>query len=237
MKKKRIWLTGASRGIGLETAKILAKTGSVIFMSASTEQSLKNIKSEFAGYENCYLMPCNVASNDEIKATYTKIKEITDGIDILINNAGVGIFKDFMETSEEEFDRLIDVNLKGPFLCSKAVIPGMITQQSGMIINILSVAAITAFPGSSIYSASKAGLLTVSRILRKEVRNDGIRVIDILPGATESDMWDEKSRKESGHKMMQPEDVARVILNTIELNIEGRLLTEEVLIRPIGGDL
>jgi short-subunit dehydrogenase len=113
----------------------------------------------------------------------------------------------------------------------------MISQKRGLIINISSVAALSRFTGSSIYSASKSALLTMSRILRDEVRKFGIKVVDILPGATDTDMWDKESRKLLGQKMMKPEDIAQVIYDTIEMNKLNRIITEELIIRPIGGDL
>jgi len=238
MEKLRIWLTGASRGIGLETAKILAENGATLFLSASSHESFKNVAGTFNNFDNIFLMPCDISKSKEVKRIYSKIRSSYGGIDILINNAGIGIFKSFLETEEEDFDRTIATNFKGAFLCTKSVLPDMIENKiKGMIINILSVATQTVFTGTAIYSAGKSALLSMDRVLRNEIRSTGIKIIDILPGATESDMWDEATRKKFSGKMMQPIDVAKVIFNTIKLNQEKRLITEEILIRPIGGDL
>jgi len=238
MQKKRIWITGASRGIGLETAKILAGKSAALFLSARTIESFKNVMSTFKKYDNIFIMPCDVSNSKEVNKIYSKIEKSHGGVDILINNAGVGIFRSFLETSEEDFDRTIATNLKGAFLCSKAVLPDMIKNKTkGCIINILSVATQTTFEGTAIYSASKSALLSMDRVMRNEIRKHGIKVIDIMPGATESDMWDKETRKKLSDRMMQPSDLAKVIYNMILLNQEDRLITEEVLIRPIGGDL
>ncbi len=238
MKNKRIWLTGASRGIGFETAKLLAKNDVTLFLSARRRESFDDVIQHFQSSEKVYIIPCDVSNSDNVKNAYAEIKEIKGGVDILINNAGIGIFKSFLETSEKDFDDTIATNLKGVFLCTKAVLPDMLENKgNGIIINILSVATQTVFEGTAIYSASKSALLAMDRVLRNEVRSKGIRIIDILPGATESDMWDEKTRAKFCDRMMQPVDVAKVIVNTIKMNMEERLITEEIIMRPIGGDL
>ncbi len=234
----KIWLTGASRGIGLETAKLLADRGATLFLSASKQESFENALPLFKDNENIFLFPCDISKSEEIRKTYAKIKDSGNNIDILINNAGVGIFKSVLETSEEDFDKTMSVNFKGAFLCTKEVLPDMLeNKEKGMIINVLSVATQKVFAGSAIYSASKSALLAMSRVLREEVRSSGLKIIDIIPGATETDMWNDELRLQYRVDMMQPVDVAKVIANTIEMNIQKRFITEEVLIRPIGGDL
>jgi short-subunit dehydrogenase len=102
-------------------------------------------------------------------------------------------------------------------------------------VNIVSVSATTTFLNSSVYSASKAGVLALSRCLRSEVRKKGIRVIDVLPGAVETKMWDRESRRKHGRKMMKPSDVADVVVAAFKL--PGNVLTEEIIMRPLEGDL
>ena len=157
--------------------------------------------------------------------------------DILINNAGVGIFKPFLETDHDDFTKLIDVNLRGPFLLDKVILPDMIERKSGVILNILSVAVNSTFLNSSVYSASKAALQTMSRILREEVRQYGIKIIDLLPGATISGMWSDEDIANNGLRMMKPIDIAIAIKNTLELSYLGNLMIEEIIIKPQLGDL
>jgi short-subunit dehydrogenase len=156
-------------------------------------------------------------------------------IDVLVNNAAVTYFKPFAQTTTREFDLLMATNLRGVFLCVKSVLPGMVKRKKGTIVNIVSVSATTTFLNSSAYSASKAGVLALSRCLRAEVRKKGIRVIDVLPGAVETEMWDRKARKKYGRRMMQPADVAGVVVSLFRQ--PGRVLTEEIVIRPLEGDL
>jgi 3-oxoacyl-[acyl-carrier protein] reductase len=156
-------------------------------------------------------------------------------IDVLVNNAGVTYFKPFEQTSVKEFDHVIATNLRGTFLCAKSVLPAMVMRGHGCIINIISVTATTTFESSSAYAAAKAGLLGMSRSLRAEVRKKGVRVIDVLPGAVETAMWPDEARKKYHEKMMQPQDVADVVVSL--LHQPQRVITEEILIRPLEGDL
>ena len=236
MKTDRIWITGASRGIGYETALRLSQSGNRVFMSSrnKTAALIRNITDKF---QNSEFINCDVSDSEQVKLAYSLIDDKVGGIDILINNAGIVKYNTLVETTEDEFDKMISTNFKGAYLTIKSVLPAMLKQKRGLIINISSVAALSRFRDSSIYSASKSALLTMSRILREEVRNSGIKVVDILPGATDTAMWDLKSRKDYGSKMMKPADIANIILKTIELNKDKRIITEELIIRPIGGDL
>jgi short-subunit dehydrogenase len=137
----------------------------------------------------------------------------------------------------EDFDNILAVNLRGPFLTMKAVINGMIERKSGIIININSVAAKKTFTNSTAYSASKAGLLAMTSSLREEVRQYGIKIIDILPGATDTDIWSDKAREKYSHRMMQAGDVADSIMSILKLALNERIMPEEITLRPTLGDL
>lgn len=237
MNEFNVWITGGSRGIGLEAALLLSESVKNVFISASSAESFNNNMPRVSKRNNVFVIPCDVTLSADVKSAYRQIEDMTGGVDILINNAGIGIFSSLLDSSEHDFDRTIAVNMKGAYLCNKAVLPRMIARGTGMIINILSVAAESKFTNSSIYAASKAGLRTMSRILREEVRSYGVRIIDILPGATNTDIWDGESRNKFGHRMMSPLDVAKAIKSIIEVNAEGNLITEELIIRPIEGDL
>lgn len=237
MNEFNVWITGGSRGIGLEAALLLSESVKNVFISASSAESFNNNMPRVSKRNNVFVIPCDVTLSADVKSAYRKIEDMTGGVDVLINNAGIGVFSSLLDSSEHDFDRTIAVNMKGAYLCNKAVLPRMIARGTGMIINILSVAAESKFTNSSIYAASKAGLRIMSRILREEVRSYGVRIIDILPGATNTDIWDDESRNKFGHRMMSPLDVAKAIKGVIELNTEGNLITEELIIRPIEGDL
>lgn len=234
---KNIWLTGAGRGIGLATAKKLANTGATIFLSSRNIENDILLQPDLMNNPNCIVLRCDVADRKDINAAYETIRELSGGIDILINNAGVGYFDDFVSLDDDDVEKMIDINFKGTYYCTKSVLDNMLKQESGIIINILSVAATTLFHGSSIYSATKAAILMMDRVLRNEIRGHGVKLIDILPGATDTDVWDTESRENSGYLMMQPEDVAETIYQMLMLSSNPRILPEEITIRPQFGDL
>ena len=153
----------------------------------------------------------------------------------MINCAGVTEFKLFMDSNEKDYDSIMDINLKGAFLCMREVLPSMVKRKDGQIINILSVAAVTTFQYSSLYAASKAGLKAMSEGIRAEVRKDNIKVINIMPGATDTEMWDKDFRDKNRNRMMSAEDIGRLTLDVF--NQPKSLATEDVVVRPIKGDV
>jgi NADP-dependent 3-hydroxy acid dehydrogenase YdfG len=236
MNNKVIWITGASTGIGREIALAFSKAGYIVVVSARRKSRLVKVVSEikFAGREASAFV-CNVASERSVHLTVKRITERYGGIDCLINNAGVTVFKSLTETKLFDYDYIMNINCRGSFLTMKTVLPKMIKRKKGHIINILSVAANTVFEDSSIYSASKAAILAMSNSVREEVRRFNIKVTNILPGAVETNMWDAKSRQKYKNRMMSPEDIAAITLHTFEQ--PRKLNVEEVIIRPIKGDL
>jgi 3-oxoacyl-[acyl-carrier protein] reductase len=233
--KAGVWITGASSGIGRAAAKEFVRTGCRVFVSGrrATElerlnQSLKKDKLELDVY------PCNVASNANVEQTVKKILT-AHKIDCLINNAGITSFKLAEENSINEIDDIINTNLLGSIYTIKAVLPQMIKQGGGTIINILSTAAKKIFTNSSAYTASKTGLKAYADVLREEVRKYKIKVVNVIPGATETPMWSQEIRKEHSERMMTVDDIARLLV-WIFLQKEN-MVSEEIVVRPIEGDL
>ncbi|MCX7737157.1 MAG: SDR family oxidoreductase [Candidatus Kapabacteria bacterium] len=237
LSKLTIWLTGASRGIGKAVAERLVSTNANLILSASTKESFQNMVNEFSNFSNVLFFPFEISNYDEIRKIYSRIISLFGKVDILINNAGIGIFKELIEITPEDFDKTMSVNFKGSYFCIQSVLPEMIKNQFGMIINISSIAAISNFPAGTIYGASKAALSSMSNSLREEVRQFGIKVIDILPGATETEIWDKDSLENYSHRMMKPEDIAEVVLSAIYLNLNPRLMTEQIIVKPQLGNI
>jgi len=236
MGQSVVWITGASTGIGFEIARTFAKAGYIVAATARRKSRIVSLVNElrFTGCE-AYAFVCDVQSERNVVSTKKKIIEKCGGIDILVNNAGVTVYKSFIDTKSWEFDYVLDTNLRGSFLATKAVLPLMIKRRRGHIINILSVAANTAFEESSVYSASKAALHAMANSLREEVRKFNIRISNILPGNTDTPMWDSKVRMKYKNRMMTPKDVAEVVLAVA--NQPRKVVIEDVIIRPIKGDL
>jgi len=233
---KVVWVTGASTGIGKEIAMEFSKAGHIVVVSARRKSRLVRIVSEikFADREAAAFV-CNVMSERSIQITAKRIREKYGTIDVLINNAGVTVFKSFLESKTFDYDLVMNTNLRGAFLCMKSVLPQMVKNKKGQIINILSVAANTSFEDSSIYAASKAGLLAMSNSLREEVRRHNIKICNILPGSVETPMWDARSRQRYKSRMMSAQDIAKIVVSVAEQ--PRKVVIEDVIVRPIKGDI
>ena len=230
-----IWITGASSGIGKAAAKEFARTGSKVFVSSRRKSELERLNTELNNENlSVEIFPCNIASSSNVNQTTKKILAINN-IDCLINNAGITSFKLAEENSINEIDDVISTNLLGSIYSIKSVLPSMIKQGGGTIINILSVVTKKVFSQSSAYSASKHGLIGYTNSLREEVRKHNVRIINVIPGATQTPMWNSEVREKYGDRMMTPEEIAQVI---VWLYLQkGNLVTEEIVLRPILGDL
>ncbi len=233
--KPAVWITGASSGIGRASAVEFAKIGSRVFVSARRVSELERLNGELKKDDmSVDIFPCNVASSANVDQTVKKILGEGD-IDCLINNAGITSWKLAEDNSTNEIDDVINTNLLGSIYAIKYLLPHFVERGGGTIINILSVVTKKIFTHSSAYAASKMGLLGYTNVLREEVRKHKIRVINVIPGTTETPMWPPKVREENSERMLNPEEIARVIVSAyLE---RGNMVTEEILIRPIEGDL
>jgi short-subunit dehydrogenase len=233
--KAGIWVTGASSGIGKAIAIEFAKIGCNVFASARRANELERIKEESEEYQDyIHIFPCNVASSANVEQTFKKITADFK-LDCLINNAGITSFKAAEDNSINEINDIINTNLLGSIYTIKSVLSGFKKSGSGTIINVLSVVVDKIFANSSLYSASKMGLWGYSKVLREEIRKYNIKVVNIIPGATETPIWSQDARKEHGEKMMQPESIARLVVSSFLQ--KDNLVTEEIVLRPLSGDL
>ena len=234
-KLSGVWITGGSSGIGKAAAKEFARTGSQVFVSARRIRELEKLNEELEKEKlSAVLFPCNVASSANVDQTIKKIIALQQ-VDCLINNAGITSFKPAENNTVQEINDIINTNLLGSIYTIKYLLPYFIKQGKGTIINILSSAAKKIFTNSSAYTASKLGLLGYSNVLREEVRKYNIRIINILPGATETPMWPSDVRKTNSDRMMTGEEVARLLV-WVYLQ-EGNMVPEEITIKPVEGDL
>lgn len=231
-----VWVTGASRGIGYEVARAFAGIGAHVVVSSRNRRKLTSLVKQITKRGGCATArACDVSSERSVTAAAKQILKRWGRVDVLVNNAGVTYFKSLRETTRSEFDEVIAANLRGTFLCIKAVIESMVRHRSGHIINVISVAAQKAYTKSSAYSASKAGVLALTNVLREEVRPFGIKVTAVLPGATETQMWSSSTRVKFHHRMMSAEDVARIVVSVFQAPRRAHI--EEIIFRPQLGDL
>ena len=228
LNNKTAIVTGASRGIGRAIALSLAKAGVKVALAARQQTDLESAKTEIL--ENggqCIAVQADVAKEADIDHLIEKTTDAFGTVDILVNNAGFGIFSKVADTSVKDFDGMMNVNLRGVFLCCRGVLPTMIRQKSGAIINIVSLAGKNSFVGGATYSATKWGLLGFSRSLMLEVRDYNIRVVAICPGSVNTSFSDHSKDSE---KIIQPQDVADTVL--FALTMPARSNVSEIDIRP-----
>jgi 3-oxoacyl-[acyl-carrier protein] reductase len=242
LKGKVALVTGGGRGIGKAISLALAKEGAKVCVNYfhskdASEDVVKKIK-ENGGEAISYR--ADISKLEEVNRMVEEVSKKFGRIDILTNNAGLNIDKYLMIMNEEEWNKVIDVNLKGTFNCSKAVSRIMIGQRSGNIINISSVSAISGTAGQTNYSAAKGGMISFTKSLARELAPFGIRVNALAPGLIDTEMA-EKMPKEMLDQILEmtplkrigkPEEVAKVV--TFLVSEEADYITGQV-IRVDGG--
>lgn len=222
-------VTGASRGIGLAIAKRLAAMGARIGLCARDPGRLIAAAAELERHGASVLaIPADVSRPAEIAPLVEKTERSLGPIEILVNNAGIGVFGPIQDASETDWDAVLDTNLKSVFLLSRAVAPGLISRRSGHIVNIASLAGKNAFPGGGIYCASKWGLLGLTECMAEDLRPHNVRVSAICPGSVATDF--SPPSKKDPRKMLQPEDVAHAV--EMILTQAPQSFISQVLLRP-----
>ncbi|XJZ28257.1 3-ketoacyl-ACP reductase [Bacillota bacterium Lsc_1132] len=217
---KTALITGAGRGIGRATAIALAKEGVNIGLVGLTMANLEKVAAELAAYDvKVSAAVADVADLESVSNAVEHIKADLGAIDILINNAGTAKFGGFLELPPEEWEKIIRVNLMGVYNVTRAVLPGMIEQKSGDIINISSTAGQKGAPVTSAYSASKFAVLGLTESLMLEVRKHNIRVSALTPSTVATDLAIETNLTDGNpEKVMQPEDLAEFMVAQLKLH-------------------
>lgn len=222
VKGKNALVTGGSRGIGKEIALVLAKNGAnVIINYTSNYEAAKEVVTEIEKYNvKALAIKADVTVEAEVKEMIEEIEKSFDTIDILVNNAGVTKDNLLIRMKEEDWQRVMDVNLKGVFLCTKAVARKMMKQKYGKIVNVSSVVGIVGNAGQSNYCASKAGVIGFTKSIAKELAGKDINVNAIAPGFIDTDMTAVLSEDIKNYLLSsiplkrygKPEDVANLVL-------------------------
>jgi len=235
LKNKVAVVTGASRGIGLAIAEALAREGCRVVITARNAMALKKaageLRSEITG-ATIHALECDVTSEKAVGKLFASVKRVLGRVDVLVNNAGVAHpITPVKDLPYKTWREVVDTNLTGTFLCTRAAIPLM--KKGGMIINNLSIAAHSGFPGFSAYDASKRGALGFTNTLREELRESGIRVLALLPGATATDIWDQFMPQADRSDMIAPQSVAAAVVGALKMPAET--VVEEIRMMPISG--
>ena len=229
LDKKVAVVTGGSRGIGLAIAEAFLREGASVVISGSSKDHLDAATKSLTSYSGrVSAVQADVRRYEDVERLMATAARDFGGLDILINNAGVGVFKPVAETTVEEWHRVLDTNLSGVFYGCHAAIPHMKRRGGGWIINISSLASKNAFVNGGVYCASKSALNAFSETLMQEVRYDGIRVAYVLPGSVNTGFGGLSNTKSEWALM--PEDVALAVVDLVAF--PARSLPSRIELRP-----
>ena len=232
LRDKVVLITGASRGIGLAIARALDKEGARLVLAARNRGPLARAAAELPG--TVLSIPTDVTQPGDVARLLSAVQKEIRRLDVVINNAGVFTFKPFAKTSLADWRRNLETNLTSIFLVSRAALP-LLKRSRGDMVNVLSVSSRIPFRNCAAYTASKFGALGLTGVLRRELRAEGIRVMAVLPGMTETRMKDELDFPVGRGDLLQPADVATAVLSAL---VQPRRATlEEILLMPSGGAL
>jgi 3-oxoacyl-[acyl-carrier protein] reductase len=220
LKSKKAIITGGGRGLGKATAIAFAKEGIDIAITGRNEKVLKETVSELEafGIKAIYSV-FDVSNYEDVKSGIKTIVEALGSVDILVNNAGIAAFGSFNTMEIDQWSQIIQTNLMGMYYVTKEVLPFLINQNKGDIVNVSSTAGLSGNANISAYSASKFAVIGMSESLMKEVRKNNIRVCTLTPSTIASDMSIDLgiANKDSHDRVLQPEDFAELIVASLKL--------------------
>lgn len=224
-ENRSVIITGASQGLGVAYAKAFLKEGARVALVARRKEKLEDVARELrteldpdeTKRRRILVTPCDVSNEAQVKTAVSRVAEEFGTIDVLINNAALHISSRVVDTSKDQWDRQIAVNLDGTFLCSREVLPYMIERRYGKIVNISSSAAKHFFPGFGAYASSKGGIVSFTHTLSEEVKDYGINVNALYLGMTNTDYTRQRIENDPAvtinlDDMLQVEEVSKVVL-------------------------
>lgn len=223
-------VTGAGRGIGRVISLALGRAGAHVVLAARTQPELETAAQEIrqaSGTASAW--PVDLSSEVEIVALFDFVREKLGRLDVLVNNAGLGLFGPVAEFASADLDRLYTLNVRGAFLCCQQALKLMIPQRSGYIINISSVVGFKGYPNQAGYTISKHGLMGLTKSLAVEAQPHGIRVSVISPGGVDTGMIGDARPDLDRSALLQPEDVAQTVM--FLLSLSDRAAIDEIYIR------
>jgi NAD(P)-dependent dehydrogenase (short-subunit alcohol dehydrogenase family) len=228
-------ITGGGSGIGLAIARVFATNGYSVVITGRDAKRLQSASATISSDEKkVTCIPCDVRDPASVEKLFREVSKDHSAIDVLVNNAGVAhSLAPVDQLSIETWRDAIDTNLTGTFLITRAALPLM--SPGGTIVNNLSVAALQPFAGMAAYNASKFGALGFTQALREDLRKRGIRVLALLPGATDTEIWSQFWPDAPKEKMISAETVAQAVLHA--LSVPANTAIEEIRIGPATGVL
>lgn len=218
LQNKVAIITGSSRGIGQATAQLFAQEGAKVVLTSPDQLELQDTVQRIIGAGGKALgIPGDVSKSDDVKCTIKETLEEWGKIDILVNNAGIAFRRSLEETTEQDWDRLMTINLKGIFLFSKLALP-LLLKTKGVIVNLASVAGKKGWALYSAYCTSKFGVIGLTQSLAEELKELGVRVYAICPGGVDTTLHREVYHYINPQKLLKPQEVAQKILELVATN-------------------
>lgn len=232
---KLIVVTGGTKGIGRAILERFAQAGFDVATCARKDNDLANLYTEIEKQHSvkAFVYPADMSQLRQIKSFVNFIQTLNRPIEVLVNNAGYFIPGSVLDEPEGSLESMINSNVYSAYYITRGLAKQMVASQSGHIFNMCSIASIKAYPNGGSYAISKFALLGFSKVLREELKDKGIRVTAILPGATRTSSWDGVDLPDE--RFMKSEDVAETIFSAYSLS--KRSVVEEILIRPQLGDI
>jgi 3-oxoacyl-[acyl-carrier protein] reductase len=209
-------VTGAGRGIGKAVARSLAAAGASVVLAARSETELRQLQDEIG--ERASSVVTDVSVEADVLRLFDHVRQTFGRLDILINNAGIGRFGPIQDFATKDFDDVIGVNLRGTFLCCREAVKLMLPHKSGTIINIASVVGFKGYPQQAAYTASKHGVMGLTKAIAAEVYQHGIRVSAILPGGVDTDMVGHARPDLDRSVLLTPQDIAQSVMYLLSLS-------------------
>ena len=231
-----IVITGGTKGIGLAIAHVFAKEGFDLAICSRNEADLQNLKKGFkAQYPDIQILikKADLSKKQEVIDFAAFVKTHWKTLDILVNNAGIFLPGEIHKEPDGTLESQIETNLYSAYYLTRELLPTMLPQKKGHIINMCSIASIIAYPNGGSYSISKFALLGFSKVLREEMKDKGIRVTSIMPGATWSNSWAGVELPEE--RLMKAEDIAIAVMSAWKMSPSA--VVEDIILRPQLGDL
>ena len=226
---KKVLVVGASSGIGAETVKLLVKSSAQVFIAARREDKLLALAEELQ-IPRERVIPTDVSRAESVEALAQAVLAQVPQLDVLINAAGIGIIKPLEQLSYEDFERSVDVNLKGAFYLLKAFLPGMKAAKKGLIVHIPGVLGKTPMAGAGAYAASKYGLNGLLKSVREELRRTEVRITNLYLGGTDTPFWNNIDLKVQREQFVLAQEAARAIWFLCQQPSSG--VVSEMVIQP-----
>lgn len=228
LKDKKVLITGASRGIGLAIARRLTEEGAILSLCAGKPESFETIKDEF-DVSRTFFISGDLLKKKTPGSLVHQAASLMSGIDIIINNAGIAFAKSIEETNVEDWDKVMKLNARAPFLICREGIKYLKDSECASIINISSVVGIKGYKNQAAYSASKHALMGFTKAMAKEVQSYGIRVHAIAPGGVATEMVTETRPDLNASILIKPEEIADTVW--FLLTRRGNAVIDEINLR------